>query len=88
MLNIARELSKWMADRLTICHKKTLQQTINYVTHTKHRGLLLKPTMITSDPRTNYFIIKGGIDSNYATTPRREEALVGQKLPRIEHPLS
>jgi len=67
ILNITRELSKWMTDGATIHHDKVLRQAINYILHTKNRGLLLKPQMITKNPRFDYFIIKGRSDSNYAT---------------------
>ena len=62
-----RELSKWMTDDSTVYHKKILQQTINYILHTKKRGLLLKSDMTVSDPKKDYFIVKGRTDSNYAT---------------------
>ena len=50
MLNVVRELSRWMTDGSTVHHMKIMQQIINYILHTKNRGLLLKTNIITKDP--------------------------------------
>ena len=57
-----------MSDGATVNHKKVLQQTMNYVLHTKHRGLNLRPTLMFKD-RHEKFIIKGRIDRNYSKNP-------------------
>jgi len=77
ILNVVRELSKLMTEGSTVHHKKILQQTINYLLHTKKRGLLLKPDMITNDPRKDFFIIKGRTDSNYTTNSETRKSISG-----------
>ena len=67
ILNAVRELSKWMSAGTTIDHMKVMRQTMNYVIHTKNRGLCLQPDMRIKDPKVDCFIIKGRSDSNYAT---------------------
>ena len=77
ILNVARELSKWMTDGSTVHYKKILQQTMNYISHAKKRGLLLKPGMTVNDPKKDYFIVKGRTDSNYATNPETRKSTSG-----------
>ena len=80
ILNVVRELSKWMTDSSTVHHKKILQQTINYISHTKKRGLLLKLDMTVNDPKKDYFIVKGRSGSNYATNPETRKSTSGIEI--------
>ena len=66
-----------MTEGATDKHMKVLYQTMNYVIHTKKKGLHLKPRMIANNPKTDYFIIKGRADSNYATNPERRKSVSG-----------
>jgi len=77
VLHAVRELSKWMSDGVTIDHKKAMQQTMNYILHTRERGLCLQPTMIINDPKTEFFYILGRADSNYATNAETRKSVSG-----------
>ena len=77
ILNAVRELSKWMSDRATIHHKKVMLQTMNYILHTRNRGLHLNPIMEMSNARKEKFIVKGRCDSNYATNEETRKSVSG-----------
>ena len=87
ILHAVRELSKWMSDGATVDHKKVMRQTMNYVIHTKNRGLHLKPSMITGDPKIDYFIVKGRADSNYATNPETRKSVSGLEVTLNDAPV-
>jgi len=80
ILNAVRELSKWMSDGATIDHMKVMRQTMNYVIHTKNRGLCLQPDMRIKDPKVDYFTIKGRSDSNYATNVETRKSVSGLEV--------
>ena len=61
------ELSKWISDGVTINYINVIKQTMNYVLHTKERGLCLEPEITFKNLLTDLLIIKGRLDSNYAT---------------------
>ena len=80
ILNAVRELSKWMSDGATIDHMKVMKQTMNYVVHTKERGLCLAPEMTVKDPQNDLFILKGRSDSNYATNVETRKSVSGMEV--------
>jgi len=77
ILNAVRELSKWMSDGATVNHQKVMHQTMNYILHTRNRGLHLNPIMSMVDARKEEFIIKGRGDSNYATNAETRKSTSG-----------
>ena len=54
-----------MLDGAIIDHMKVIRQTMNYVIHTKNRGLYLQLDMCIKDSKIDYFTIKGRSDNNY-----------------------
>ena len=48
---------------------------MNYVLHTKERGLCLEPQMTIKNPLLDAFIVKGWSDSNYATNPETHKSV-------------
>ena len=80
ILNVVRELSKWMLASTTIDHMKVMHQTMNYVIHTKNRDLCLQPDMRIKDPKVDYFIIKGRSNSNYATNIETRKSISGLEV--------
>jgi len=77
ILNAVRELSRWMSDGATTNHMKIMLQTMNYVLHTRNRGLHLNPLMGMKNARKEKFIIKGRGDSNYATNTETRRSVSG-----------
>ena len=80
ILNAVRELSKWMSDGATINHMDAMKQTMNYVLHTRERGLCLQPEMTFKNPLLDMLIIKGRSDSNYATNPETRKSVSGMEV--------
>ena len=77
ILNIVHELSKWISNGDTIDHMKVMKQTMNNVLHTQERGLHLKLEMIIDNLLKDLFIIKGRLDSNYATNIETHKSISG-----------
>ena len=80
ILNAVRELSKWMSDGATIDHMKVMKQTMNYVLHTKERGLCLAPEMTIKNPLTDLFVLNGRSDGDYATNPETRKSVSGMEV--------
>ena len=80
ILNAVRELSKFMSDGATINHRDMMRQTMNYVIHTKNRGLCLNPVMDVINPKVDGFKIRGRSDSNYATNVETRKSVSGLKV--------
>ena len=53
---------------------------MNYVLHTKERGLCLEPQMTIKNPLLDAFIVKGWLDSNYATNPETRKSVSSLKV--------
>ena len=67
ILPVVRELSRWISDGATADNQNFLYQTMNYILHARNRGLILQPSLRIEDPRSGDFVIKGKVNSNYAT---------------------
>ena len=80
ILNAVRELSKFMSDGATIDHRNMMRQTMNYVIHTKNRGLCLNPVMDIINPKSDAFKVKGRSDSNYATNVETRKSVSGLEV--------
>ena len=80
ILNAVRELSKFMSDGATINHRDMMRQTMNYVIHTKNRGLYLNPVMDVINPKVDGFKIRGRSDSNYATNVEMRKSVSGLEV--------
>merc|ERR1711862_29657 len=87
ILNAVRELSRWMSDGATTQHKKVMLQTMNYVLHTKDRGLHLNPLVKLRDARREKFTIKGRSDSNCAANEETRKSVSGLEVTLNDAPV-
>ena len=66
-----------MPDKLTVNHIKVMKQTMNYMLHTRERGLRLSSEMNITNPLTDLFVIKGRSDSNSVTNIETRKSVSG-----------
>ena len=64
-----------MSNREKINYQKVLYQTINYILHTRNKGLLLNLKDIIRNLRSNTFRIRGRANSNFVTNTKTRKSI-------------